>query len=490
MNQLLFTIGFLLLASGFSLAQQSVPNFKKSKKSLFKIKKDQEYTFGYLEVAENRSKPNGKTIKLPIYIFKSRSKSPKQDPVIFLTGGPGVTAMSNAPYMKYWKYLDDRDLILFEQRGTTYAEPNLACPEWTEAVRMANLSSGEQEGLSLKLKAIEQCKERFEKQNIDLNAYTTKAIAQDVEDLKKVLGIEKYNLVTLSYGTKIAQTLMRDYPASIRSVVLDSPLPLEVSWDIENIQNLLDTYDIIFADCQSSPDCNKQFPDLKNRFYEFLGNCTTNPLEVLVTNPQTGKEKQFFLKGKDLVNLLGYFTTSEMAEVPYIINEIIEGDLSILQNQLQQFFEPASNGNGKGMRIAIWCAEETSFIDKEILTEEKNKFPKLKGVSLELFEIEVCNTLGVAKVDELENQAIKSDIPTLIINGEYDITTPIKWAKQLHKNLENSHLLILEGYGHTPTTYWSNPCAMQAANAFLNNPNQKPDLDCLKKIKTPEFRVE
>ena len=115
------------------------PKFKISKKTTHKIKKDQEYTFGYLEVLENRDKPNGATIKLPVYIFKSRSNNPKPDPILYTVGGPGYTSMLASQYMQYYKYLDDRDFILFEQRGTQYAQPSLDCPEWSKAIYESNL---------------------------------------------------------------------------------------------------------------------------------------------------------------------------------------------------------------------------------------------------------------------------------------------------------------------------------------------------------------
>ena len=76
------------------------------------------------------------------------------------------------------------------------------------------------------------------KTGIDLNSYTTNQIAADINDLMNVLEIEEYNLLTMSYSTKIGQVLLRDYPDKIRSVVMDSPLPLEVNYDEESVSNL------------------------------------------------------------------------------------------------------------------------------------------------------------------------------------------------------------------------------------------------------------
>ncbi|MEM6297924.1 MAG: hypothetical protein AAF740_04455, partial [Bacteroidota bacterium] len=109
---------FLLSLNIIAYAQQNPtsdfkPIFRVSEQSTHKIPKGQDYTFGYLEVLENRQNPNSRTIQLPVYIFKSRSKNPKPDPVIYTVGGPGYTSMRSAPYMKYYQYLDDRDFILF-----------------------------------------------------------------------------------------------------------------------------------------------------------------------------------------------------------------------------------------------------------------------------------------------------------------------------------------------------------------------------------------
>ena len=239
-------------------------NLSSLKNQSSKLRKTKNIPLVILEVPENRSKSNSNTIRLPIYIFKSRSNQPKKDPIIYIVGGPGSSIIRNAPYMKYYQYLDDRDFILFEQRGTRYAQPHLDCPECAAANAQINtLQLNDSQADSLYKKAVLACKARLTSKGIDLNGYNSNETAADIEALRSVLGIEKYNLLTLSYGTKIAQILMRDYPEHIRSVVLDSPLPLEVSYDEESIQNLLEAYDQVFQDCQKDQNCSQAFPNLK-----------------------------------------------------------------------------------------------------------------------------------------------------------------------------------------------------------------------------------
>ena len=57
-------------------------------------------------------------------------------------------------------------------------------------------------------------------------------------------------------------------------------------------------------------------------------------------------------------------------------------------------------------------------------------------------------------------------------------------------NFTNNYHLIFKGWKHTPTTNWSNQCAIESANRFFNNPNEKPNLKCFGKIESPEFKTE
>ncbi|MCQ0112531.1 alpha/beta hydrolase [Zhouia amylolytica] len=471
--------------------QDFKPKFKTSKKTTHKIPKGQAHTFGYLEVLENRNNPSSKTIQIPIYIFKSRSDHPQPDPIIYTVGGPGSTTMPSAQYMKYYKYLDDRDFILVEQRGNYYASPSLNCPEWSQALKTINLPDFDaSKSDSLLTKAAKSCRDRLTKKGVDLNGYNTNEIAADVNDLVTVLGIKHYNLLTMSYSTKIAQVLMRDYPQRIRSVVMDSPLPLEVNYDEESVQNLLESVDMLLSDCEADKQCNSAFPNLKTRFYTYLTEKTKNPLEVLIENPKNGKSETFYLTGKDLITVFTSASTGDVSSIPLEIDNLLKGDLTSVKEQLLYVFQEPGNGAGVGMRLSVWCAEEHPFNSQEIIKAETSNYPEVKGLLPAVFDDEICNIWGVKKVPDIENRPVKSDIPVLLISGDYDNETPVKWAKAMMTNLTNSYHIIFRGWKHTPTTNWGNQCAMQAANDFFNHPFEQPKPDCFEHLKNPEFKTE
>ncbi|MEN0004899.1 MAG: hypothetical protein AAF798_12170, partial [Bacteroidota bacterium] len=67
---------------------------------------------------------------------------------------------------------------------------------------------------------------------------------------------------------------------------------------------------------------------------------------------------------------------------------------------------------------------------------------------------------------------------------------PPHLAVQMQKNFPNSFHLLFKGWKHTPTTNWGNPCAMQAANAFFNQPDVQPHPECFEAIGTPVFKTK
>ena len=466
----------------------STPRFVISDEPPIAIKPTQSYVFGYLEVPENRALSNSQTIRLPVYIFKSRNPEPQPDPVIYTVGGPGYTSLRSAPYMDYYRYLDDRDLILFEQRGNRYAEPHLGCPEWAEAQYQANLpQTGAEQGDSLLLAAASACRMRLLAEGIDLNGYNTEESAADIVDLVRVLDLPAYNLLTISYSTKIAQVIMRDYPAKLRSVVMDSPLPLEVNYDEESVANLLLATRQLLADCMSDPTCHAAYPGLEERFFQFLQEITDNPLEIKVRNPHSRKKEIFFLRGKDLMGILAQASTSEVAAIPLEIDKILQGNYRSLKEQLANLFVGPGSGDGMGMRLSVWCAEEYPFASQSVIQQETNRYPFCRGLSPAVFDSSICGIWGVQPAATSENLPVSSEIPLLLISGEYDSQTPPHWAAAMQKNFPNSYHLVFRAWLHTPTTNWGNPCGMQVAQAFFNAPHEAPVLPCFEQLTAPDF---
>src|SRR5690606_13994854 len=91
----------------------------------------------------------------------------------------------------------------------------------------------------------------------DPRFYTTTDAVADLEALRQTLGGPKFNLVGVSYGTRVAQQYLKRHPEGVRSIVLDSPVPNELVLGVEFGRNLDDALKAQFARCQADADCAK-----------------------------------------------------------------------------------------------------------------------------------------------------------------------------------------------------------------------------------------
>ena len=278
---------------------------------------------------------------------------------------------------------------------------------------------------------------------------------------------------------------MRDYPDHIRTVVMDAPLPVEANYDIESLENLMRTYDRIFTDCEKDEACQAAFPNIRQKWKAFLQEKTDQPLEIKVVSPDTQDEKVFQIGGKDLVFLLAQMNNYTVGDILQHIQSWLEGDYALIEQKIKAQFDPQYSGVGKGMRLSVWCAEESPFVSQAQIDSASQAYPEITGADPTVFSKSICEIWQVEAARKIDNQAIKSDIPILILSGSYDNETPVHWAKSMLKNFSRGQHLIFEGYHHGATTYWNDPCGMQAACRFFQQPLLPINLPCLEAAKIP-----
>ena len=439
---------------------------------------------GYLTVAENRSVTNGKTIRLPITILKSENPKPQPDPVLRTSGGPGASSLRMIGGRRFAPWLKDRDMIVFEQRGTKYAQPALECPEVNEAnINSAKNQFDVKTARENEVRAAKVCFDRLQKQGIDLSAYNSAESAADIEDLRRVLKLEKINLYGLSYSVRLMLNAMRDYPNGVRSAVLESPLLPEINYDEVGVDIIVGSLNVLFKNCKADADCAAAFPNLKNEFYETVAKLNKEPLRVNLKDEKTGKTNEIKLNGDDFATwIIDYLLSNEasaIADAPLAIHYAFEG------KYIEQFKRYANDKTGAssyslGMRYSVWCGEEIPFENRRKITAQSFKYSNLKGYEVMALP-DICGVWKVKKAKPIENKAVKSDIPTLVLTGEYDAYTPPVWGELAAKNLTNSFLFNTPWVGHGPA--FNTPCLREMITDFFNDPKIAPNAVCLNEVR-------
>ncbi len=485
----------LLLALPAAAQDANSPKFE-SADCMFTVPKGQKPDCGYVTVPENRSQPNGRTIKLAVAVFHSPNPDKNTTPLIYLEGGPGGSALEFLSLTfddRYTGLLKNQDVILFDQRGVGRSEPALDCQEITDLTmnsldKILTVDEALQQGND----AAAACANRLANTGIELGSYNSAENASDVNDVRIALGYDKLDLYGISYGTKLALTIMRDHPEAVRSAIIDSIFPPQVTNNDAPL-NFERSLNVLFKGCAANTECNTAFPDLEKVFYDTIDQLNANPATFQVIDPTSHQQREVKMDGDGFASYIfqALYATEIIPALPKNIYDIYNGDTRFLS--LWTLVELSNiDAVSAGMNYAVQCTEELAFDTANSIDATLAKLnPKLVGFArrsgIDASQIALCATWNKAKPNPIENEPIKSDIPTLVVSGEYDPITPPDYGKETASTLSNSYFFEFPGMGHGVIP--SSDCAFSIAEAFLKDPTTKPDSTCIADMKEPAFTI-
>jgi pimeloyl-ACP methyl ester carboxylesterase len=185
---------------------------------------------GWLEVPVRHSYPGGSKIRLPVVRLRTTNPNPGP-PIIFLAGGPGNAGTrtltgSLAPTAARLRAF--ADVIAFDQRGTGASEPTLAVPGRFDLPSSVSVDS---RAATERIAALASLiRSTAESRGIDLSAYNTIESADDVELLRRALGVEKVMLWGHSYGTHLALAVIKRHGGNVARALLGGVNGLDDRW--------------------------------------------------------------------------------------------------------------------------------------------------------------------------------------------------------------------------------------------------------------------
>ena len=426
---------------------------------------------GYLTVPADHSRPQGPAIRLAVVIIKAPYPAPAADPVVDLQGGPGTQLLSNLgpvltpATLSNWQ-LGNRDLVLFDQRGVGYSQPSLGCQD---------------------NETLQECHDRLVHQGVNLDDYNTIQNAGDVHDLVHALGYHQVTLWSISYGTRLALTVMRLFSADIHSVVLDSTSPPQVDIETGFPAATQRAFDTLFRGCAANTYCNQHYPHLQEVFAHLVSDLNQHPATVQVTNPQTGKLVGVAITGDDVVNGLrnALYDTALIPRLPGLIYQLAHHDYSQVE-AISQAANAALGSDTVGMFLSVECSE-IALTPQAIPVAVQMVEPEMQHYFLTGLQNDYanCQLWHVQPVPAAQRQPVTSAIPTLILAGEYDPATPPAYGQLAAQTLSRSYFFLFPGTGHG--VVGRNYCANSMFLAFLENPNRAPDSTCLSGVGEPLF---
>ena len=422
------------------------------------------------EVPEDRAQPDGRKIRLHIAWLEATDRGDvAPDPVFFLAGGPGQSAVESYPPLDraFREVRKHRHVILVDQRGT--GKSNLLSCAMEE-------DDDEDSSPEAMRAAAERCVKALS-EKADLRHYTTTDAVADLESVRKAIGAARINLVGVSYGTRVAQQYAMRHPASTRSIVLDSVVPNTLGLGNIFARNLDEALALQFALCTQDPVCKKKLGDPRAELDVLLETLRAEPPTVEYRDATSGEFKQDVLRAETVAGLVRMYAYMPLASalLPKLIHEANAGRYDGLMALAKMMTGEMQDAMAMGMQLSVICSE-----DSQSMVARAEDADTVLGNLMPGGMAAMCEVWPKGEMPADFHQALSSDVSALILEGEFDPVTPPRYGKEVLETLPNGRLFVLRGQGHAVL---SAGCMPKLFAQFIEKNDAKAlDGECLDKL--------
>lgn len=449
--------------------------------------------FGYIIVPETRNSTNPRELKIAFCILKGSHQKELDNPILFLPGGPGggmtrAAAYYESPSNHWKKRLEFTDIVFFDPRGCGKSEPDL-CPAMDDPeFQYASLIGKTEEEINREIvRVLTACSDSLSAENVDVNAYGSDEIAEDIEDLRISLGVKQWNIQGGSYGTRYAQGLIRNFPNSVRSAFLFGLVPTTRNYEDDALRSFSRSLQLILKECNQDLDCNTTYPDLENKLFEALEYYNENPLVIAPEEQKLIENHHVIIDGSIIAQ--GIFQLAYgpvgIEIIPAVIQAVADRKDWIIKNFVNSIGDMFS-GNSD-MNLIINANDNPEYgLSTDIASYDsftKNLMPYFQSQDI-LSEGEQASYLGIQQ-DSLQEVPISSTIPIIMQTGIFDPITPPANTRIASTYLTNSIALAFPENSH-----WSreNICFSNMLTDFYRTARIPEDAEaCFKDSKPIAF---
>ena len=447
---------------------------------------------GYVTLPQDYDQPGAGKVQIFYSLIKSRNPEAKSDPLVYLVGGPGSSGsqLLTISFRKYLRaFAGDRDIIVIDQRGTGLSNPPLYCRE--ALFRLDEiLQSHHADHAELVLEILTDCHRRLSGKGVNFATFHSENIARDIVNVLLTLGYEEWNLVGVSYGSRLALSMMRDYPQYLRSVILDSVYPPQADIYLDSYYNGERALGVLFDACEASDSCNGRYPGLRDLFYRLYERLNQEPASATV-KPQRREQLTIEISGYRLYDWTfnWLYELASIRLIPQLIYDLAQGRSQDVA-RVGVTYEASMTSLSLGMHYTVQCQEEFGSTPDRDYTHMLAEFPHLGGFVR--YPVEgtttlprLCDIFRAEARPPVANSPVRSNVPALLLSGDYDPITPPSYAAQAQATLSASFSIVLPHIGHGVLR--SHRCAVDIALAFIDEPLTEPDSSCIESIRAIEF---
>lgn len=446
---------------------------------------------------------------LPVVIIANSLGQTQPDPVVYLTGGPGASVRLHSEGIKEWlawmSYAAlGRDLILMDPRGTGFSRPQLQCEAFNRFnQRLLQLHFSLADELEQQYRIGENCFAALASaaEPIKPEWLSTQQSAADVRGLMAQLHYEAWNILGVSYGTRLAlevahQEQQQPQPHRLRAMVLDSLYPAGYGGVQTWPPVLDDAFAQFFQGCSAQPECSAPLAQtaltpaqLREQFMAALALLAARPQTLSVRRWDGEAPITFVVNGHRFLS--ASFAAIYQAEAWPTITRALAAvarlhaaagavqalSVAAAENNLKALVEPYLNNSLSGdfnslAFMAVDCADNPLGSEPDYAALIA-RYPLFAAYTQDQWRYQACHFLTPATAQSSRSgvlQLHEPRVPTLMLSGALDPITPLSWAGDLQQMWPQLQWHVEPQAAHSVLS--GEPCLLVALKDFFDNPEQ------------------
>lgn len=423
------------------------------------------------------ARPHGVKISVHYLVVPALARRKLADPVFFLAGGPGQSAIKVAPLVlgNLGRLNNRRDLVFVDQRGTGRSAP-LECPSERQQPLARQVDAKARDAM------LAQCLAQLQKLPYgDLRFFTTVLASQDLDAVRQALGAEKINLIGGSYGTRAALDYMRQFPQAVRRSVIDGVAPPDMVLPASFSTDGQAALESLLRACEAEAACAKAHPQLRANWATLLGSL---PKSVVLTHPMTGEGEQVTLTKETVLSLvrMPLYAPSLASALPQAIDD------AALRARYEGLLGLGGGLGGRralelamGMHFSVVCAE-----DYPRLKQATDVPGKDFGADMAQVYQSACAIWPRGEVPAAFYSVAPAGAPTLLLSGGLDPATPPRHGERVARALgSQAQHVVVANAGHGVMSLGCMPDVLTRFIDVAAEGTARVDASCATRIPRP-----
>ncbi|MEM7763361.1 MAG: alpha/beta fold hydrolase [Pseudomonadota bacterium] len=406
---------------------------------------------GTLTVPVNRRTGGTQSIELEFYRFSRLPSANAATPPLFvLRGGPGYEGLGdrieNTDFYRdaIRRYTEITDVVIVGHRGfgTSGATP---CPD-ESLVEFGDVSQQEQRR-ARSLLAAKACHQLYLDKGQDMTGYNVLEMADDVVAVADALGYEQIQLKGNSFGSFWGMAIIRRHADRISRATFSALEGPDHTFDRPSA--VRDALLMMEASAAQSPRYRDRMPadGLVVALERLRAAADREPISVTYTDEDSGDVIEVSIHGDGIAKLSRGVTRPPffrylMHDWPDDLLRMLDGDFTEAAWRLNRFY--TYPGADNAAKTIIECSSGIS-------PQRRREFENDPAMAIigkpPLFDDGICEVWADA-VRPMDTSAFESDVPVVLVHGDWDVSTPRENADGVRRLFRDHHFVEVVGGSH------------------------------------------